>query len=354
MSNGDSDGGGGGSYEGGENSQVQDVGVSSGAGVDGFNFLATGVSYEDDSYQGSATGDESGSEAAEQNTTSEQISGDDSGVEEGFGETEVSDLDSYENLDESEQSSDIDSRIENSISDESTVSEAETINSGVEPDFPQQEAQPVNDDTFLGESMNAIKEDNIRNAGITPESLMRESDSSNGSWSPHGEPDKRLNESFDPRERLASRGDELLQKNKIEREYRQETVKDNLRETQSDFTHIKQEKVSDQYENQETKQGTFTDLPQDNVLNKRGGGSAVSSADYLPKAEGGGHSNEKRSIKSGDNALMGSSPAQMRIEMISAWNEKAVRSYKERLLEDPGAAGDLARSQYTLEHPGAS
>ena len=354
MSNGDSGGGGGsGGSEGGENYQAQDTGGSVGAGVDGFNFLvASGTGYDSGTNQGSEKGGGSDGEAEEQSMTSEQSSEDDySG---GSGETEISDLDSYENLEENEQSPDIDSGVENNISGESTMTEPETVNNGMETDSPQQIGQPDGDSTFLGKSVDAIKEDNTKTAGIAPESLMREHDNTQGNWSPHGETDKSLNEEFDPRGRLASKGNEFLEKNKIEREDRRETVKENLREMQSDSTNVRQERVSDQYVNQEKKQGRFTNSPQDNDLNTRGGGSVVSSADYLPKAEIGRHSNEKGSIQSNDKALMEKSPSQIRAEMVSAWNEQAVRSYKERLLQEPGVAGDLARRQYKLEHPGLS
>lgn len=95
--------------------------------------------------------------------------------------------------------------------------------------------------------------------------------------------------------------------------------------------------------------GTISGAPPDDTWKQKLGGSYVSGDDFLPK--GGGS-------RLSDGKSLGEEPDKMGMPMNSteavvAWNSESVKRYKERLLKDPGAGGELARKYHRLEHPGA-
>lgn len=85
---------------------------------------------------------------------------------------------------------------------------------------------------------------------------------------------------------------------------------------------------------------------------KHKGSSAAPRGDFLPKGGGSRYSDGKQPIGASDKISTEMERLKAHTEAVSSWNSEAVGKYKERLLKDPGTAGELARKYHRLEHPG--
>ncbi len=95
--------------------------------------------------------------------------------------------------------------------------------------------------------------------------------------------------------------------------------------------------------------GTISGGPLEDTWKQKLGGSYVSGDDFLPKGGGSRLSDGKSPGEEPDKIGMPITG----VEAVVAWNSESVKRYKERLLKDPGAGGELARKYHRLEHPGA-
>jgi hypothetical protein len=232
---------------------------------------------------------------------------------------------------------------------------------------------------FLGASIDGMLNEGKKGPGIPP-SLMSEKNSVGGDWAPHGDQNRKQGEESDPRERAGAKLDNLQEKGKAEHEDNQDAERDEFREKAKNSGGVEpmfanesrgktlgrdmdRERIQDRKRGQSAenlaKREAGSKWQEDDIglQGKKGmsrkGGSAVSDASFLPKGDGNRLSDGKSTMGQFDRAVMGMNQLHIRAEVVSAWNEKAVREYKEGLLKDPGAAGDLARRQHRMEHPGA-
>ena len=362
-------GGGGGEGGGGGDAPPKgDGNVSPGVGTDGFNSLASMMGAVGFGGGGGATDNNPG--ASQSENTEPGAEDEDSNAEDE--DSNAEDVDSNaENEgsnaeDEDSNGEDEDNDAEDEDSDSYNDDGNNTDNDN---DDTQENPNIESDGTFLGGSYEDMKTEGSKGPGVPPRSIMRDHDSRGGSWSSHSD-DKNPNEKEDPKKRARIQMDKYLEKSQAEGkgEADDDTKNDAQRREREKVTQYRgqenlqqgsisadrqrgQEKITDGNEGKDNQNKKFLGSSWQELL-KRKGGSAVSSAQYLPKGGGSRLSDGKQSMEVFDKAVMGMNKFKTHAEAVSGWNDVALRNYRGQLLKSPGAAGNIAREQYKREHPG--